>query len=526
MNVNTKQDFDYDWVIIGSGFGGSAAALRLSQKGYKVLVLEQGKTYAPEDFPETNWDLKRWLWLPSFGMTGPFRISLYSHLMAFSGVGVGGGSLVYANTLPVPKEDFFQAPSWGHLADWQSELKPHYKEALRMLGATPNPYFHTGDYALKAVGEDIGKGDKFSTVDVAVYFKNPNQEVPDPFFGGEGPPRSGCNQCGSCMIGCKHGAKNTLDKNYLWLAKGKGAEVRDNATVRDVRPLDGAEGKTGYEVTYQETLGWFKDKFTIRTRGVVFAAGSQGTSKLMLKFKRGSLPRLSEQVGRGIRTNSESLLGATTFNKNKEMSKGVAISSILQVDERSHLEVVRYSSGSGFFRAQMTPAIQGRNFLDRTREVIKDYLRDPKGNFKGLTIDDWAKRTQILLFMQTVDSTLQFQLGQSGLMGSKLDKGPAPTPFIPEAHELAHRFAEKIDGKAFAVGTETFLGIPSSAHILGGACMGRTAEEGVVDSENRVHGYQNMLVLDGSMISANPGVNPSLSILAIAERALERAKLA
>jgi len=511
-------DLDFDYIIIGSGFGGSGSALRLSEKGYKVLVLEKGKWWKPEDFPKSNWNLRRFLWAPKLGCRGIFKISIFRHVTIYSGVGVGGGSLVYANTLPVPKQDFFTAPSWGHLADWQQELKPYYDMALKMLGAAPNPVFHTGDHALKAVADDLGIGDRFDTVNVAVFFGKPNVTVPDPYFGGKGPERTGCNHCGACMLGCPNNSKNTLDKNYLYLAQQLGAEIRAESEVREVLPIGRQDGSDGYKVVYKPRGG---RKVAVTARGVVFAGGVMGTMPLLLDLKvKGKLPKLSDKLGFGIRTNSESLLGATTFNKKTDLSKGLAITSILNTDEKSHLEVVRYRKGSGLFRPAMAPAVTGRNFLHRWWNMMKDYVTDPIGNLKGYFIDDWSKRTQILLFMQTEDSTIRFVHSSVGNMSSKLDTGLAPMPFIPEAHDLANRFAEKVEGKAFAAITETLFGIPSTAHILGGACMGDSPETGVIDKNHHVFGYKNMMVCDGSAMSANPGVNPSLSITALTERAM------
>ncbi len=509
----------YDFVIIGSGFGGSVSALRLTEKGYKVLVLEKGPRFTPSDFPKTNWQLRKWLWAPSLGCKGLFKISLFRHVTVFSGVGVGGGSLVYANTLPVPKDAFFEAESWARFADWKSELTPHYAEALRMLGATPNPLMHRGDEALRQVAREIGAEERFGPTDVAVFFGEPGVTVPDPYFGGRGPERTGCMHCGACMLGCRHGAKNTLDKNYLWLAELGGAEVVPAATVHDVSPLDGASGKTGYRIGWKNTFAP-KQKHTVEARGVIFAGGVLGSVPLLLKLKTTNLPRLSERVGRAVRTNSESLLAAVSFEKNIELSTGVAISSILHTDAHSHLEVVRYNSGSGFFRLAMAPASMGRGPLGRIAGMVKDYFTDPTGNWRGLTVDDLARRSQILLFMRTLDGTLRFRRGRFGLT-TDLESGDPPTPFIPEAHELARRFAKQVGGKVFALATETVMGIPSTAHILGGACIGDSPDNGVVAPDQTVFGYNNMWVCDGSAVSANPGVNPSLTICAQTERAMK-----
>jgi cholesterol oxidase len=320
------------------------------------------------------------------------------------------------------------------------------------------------------------------------------------------------------MLGCRHGAKNTLDKNYLWLAEQNGAVVVDSATVEDVAPLDDGTGKTGYRVGWRNTFRR-KEKHTVQTRGVIFAGGVTGTLSLLLKLKNTQLPRLSDRLGRSVRTNSESLLAAVSFDKNIELSRGVAISSILHTDSHSHLEVVRYSAGSGFFRLAMAPAVMGRGALGRIGGMMKDYLTDPMGNWRGLTVDDLARRSQILLYMRTLDGTLRFRRGRFGLT-TDLESGTAPTPFIPEAHDLARRFARQVGGKVFALATETALGIPSTAHILGGACIGDSPENGVVAPDQKLFNYDNLWVCDGSTVSANPGVNPSLTICAQTERAM------
>ena len=512
---------DYDYVVIGSGFGGAVAALRLSEKGYKVLVLEKGKWLQAKDFPQSNWNLKSWLWLPALKFFGLFKITLFRHVAILSGVGVGGGSLVYANTLAMPRADFFQAETWAHLADWEKELKSFYIRALRMLGAAPNPRLEAGDLALQTLAQEIGKAQYFSATNVAVYFGQPGMTVADPYFGGEGPARTGCIFCGGCMLGCRHGAKNTLDQNYLYFAQRQGAKILAEAEVGVVKPLDGKSGAGGYRVEWRSSTSWFKPKDHCTCRGVVFSGGVLGTVKLLLKLEKEFLPRLSDKTGTGIRTNSESLMGVTTFDKNTAFSDGVAIGSILHTDEHSHLEPVRYSAGSGFWRLLMSPLVHGRHAMARAGKILADLWRHPRENLRAFFIDDWAKRTQILLFMRTIDGTLRFSLGMLG-MKSALAQGAAPTAFIPEAKALGEHYAKIVNGKPMALATETLLGIPTTAHILGGAVMGKDRQEGVIDKDHRVFGYENMYVCDGSAISANPGVNPSLTILALSERAMDK----
>ncbi|MHB2147958.1 GMC oxidoreductase [Calditrichota bacterium LG25] len=514
---------DFDFIVIGSGFGGSVSALRLVEKGYSVLVLEKGKRLTAEDFPKTNWNLKRWFWLPTLKFFGFFRLSFFRHVAVLSGVGVGGGSLVYANTLPVPREEFFTARTWSHLADWKKELMPFYDRARRMLGTAKNPRLETGDLALEKLAERLGKADQFETTEVAVFFGEPEKEVEDPYFNGEGPPRSGCRFCGACMIGCRYNAKNTLDKNYLYFAEKKGARIQAESEVYDVIPLDGKEGKSGYRVYWRQSTRYFKRRGSFTCQGLVFAGGVLGTVPLLLKLKKGSLPNLSSKVGWGVRTNSESLIGITTTDKNTVFSDGIAIGSILHTDRYSHLEPVRYPAGSGFWRVLMSPMISGSNFADRLSKVLREIFCHPLRFLKTYFVDDWAKRTQILLFMQTINTTLRFSPALFG-MKSTLDQGTAPTAFIPEAQTLAREYAKIAGGTPTTLLTESLFGIPTTAHILGGAVMGENDQEGVIDRDNRVFGYRNMYICDGSMISANPGVNPSLTITALSERAMSKIK--
>jgi len=516
-----NMEYDYDYIVIGSGFGGSVSALRLSEKGYKVLVLEKGKWFGAADFPKTNWNLKRWFWLPALRFHGFFKLSFFRHVTILSGVGVGGGSLVYANTLPVPKPEFFTAPTWAHLADWRQELQEHYQTALKMLGAVKNPRLETGDLALQRLAKEMGKEDDFEPTNVAVFFGEPEVIVEDPYFKGRGPQRAGCTFRGGCMIGCTENAKNTLDKNYLYLAQQNGVKIQAESEVFDVQPLDNADAAAGYQVKWKSATRLFKKKGSYTCKGIVFAGGVLGTVPLLLKLKNDSLSDLSPQVGHGVRTNSESLIGITTFDKNTVFSDGVAIGSILHTDPHSHLEPVRYPSGSGFWRLLMSPMAHGRNVLVRIAGILADLVKHPLQNLHVYFVRDWAKRTQILLFMRTLDSTLRFTRGIFG-MKSRMEQGAAPSAFMPEAKSLAERYAKIVNGKPMVLLTETLGGRPTTAHILGGCVMGENAQEGVIDRDNRVFGYQSMYICDGSMISANPGVNPSLTITALSERAMSK----
>jgi len=508
---------DIDYLVVGSGFGGSVSALRLSEKGHSVLVLEKGRRFRPQDMPRTNWNLRRWLWMPHLGFRGLFKMTFLRHLTALSGVGVGGGSLVYANTLPTPKDSFFQAPTWAHLADWKSELAPHYETALRMLGATENPSLGPADEAIRAVGAELGREQGFQPVRVAVYFGEPGKTAPDPYFGGEGPARTGCNLCGGCMIGCRHDAKNTLDKNYLWLAERRGARVEPDTEVTWVTPLQGG----GYEVAALQGSTW-RRRVRYRARNVVFAGGVLGTIPLLLKLRASpnGLPRISSRLGEGVRTNSEALIGVTTLRKDLDVSRGVAITSILHTDAHSHLEPVRYPAGSGFFRLLMAPLVSGESWVTRFLRTFVSVARRPWAHLRAWFVGDWARSTLILLYMRTLEGTMRLRLGAGRRLASALSEGPAPTANMPEAADLAARVGRQIDGVPFTLVTETLLGTPTTAHILGGACMGATPEEGVIDARHRVFGYDGLYVVDGSAISANPGVNPSLTITALAERAM------
>ncbi|MGZ4778480.1 MAG: GMC family oxidoreductase [Thermoanaerobaculia bacterium] len=508
---------DWDYAIIGSGFGGSVSGLRLVEKGYRVVMLEKGRRFKAEDFPRSNWNLRRWMWSPALGFRGIFKMTFLRHVTVLSGVGVGGGSLVYANTLPTPDDEFFTLPSWGHLADWKNELQPHYATALRMLGAVQYPFDTYSDRVLREVAADLGRSDQIVPSRVAVYFGESGKTVTDPYLGGEGPDRTGCIQCGACMTGCRHNAKNTLDKNYLWLAEKRGLQIEADTEVTWVRQLE----QGGYRIDVTAGTGWLsKRKSSFTARNVIFAGGVLGTVPLLLKLKASpaGLPRLSDCVGAFVRTNSEALIGVTT-RADRDLSEGVAITSLLRTDEHSHLEPVRYGKGSGFFRLLMSPHVGGENAPVRLVRALAVMLRHPIKFLRAYLVDDWAKRTMILLYMRTLEGHLRLRLGAFGLT-SALEAGPPPRAAIPEATDLARRIEKKIDGFAGSLLSETILGTPTTAHILGGACMGATPEQGVIDARHRVFGYDGLYVIDGAAISANPGVNPSLTITALAERAM------
>jgi len=513
---------DFDFIVIGSGFGGSVSSLRLVEKGYKVLLLEKGQRFKPSDFPRTNWDLKKWLWMPPMGWKGLFKLTFLPHLTVVSGVGYGGGSLVYANTLPVPKDAFFKSPSWGSLARWKEELEPHYVTARRMLGATRNPNLTVVDEVMRDVATDLGRPEAFGQTDVAVYFGEPGKTVKDPFFDGKGPDRTGCNMCGGCMTGCRFGAKNTLDKNYLHLAEAQGLNVETGCLVTRVRPLETG----GYRV--EATQDGVAKVFTAQK--VIFSGGVLGTMELLLRCKQDpqALPKLSDRLGDFVRTNSESLIAVTSERRDQDLSRGIAIGSIIHTDDHSHLEPVRYAAGSGFWRMLAAPHVSGSNVVTRMLHVFGAMVRHPLRVLKAALVPDYAKFTIILLYMRTLEGSIKMRLGRGVTTGfaegltTHLGEGPAPVASMPEATALAQRVAEKVDGWPQSMVTETLMGIPTTAHILGGACMGDSAATGVIDHEHKVFGYDGLYVIDGAAISANPGVNPSLTITALAERALSR----
>ena len=514
-----------DYIIIGSGFGGSVSALRLGEKGYKVLVLEKGRRFSKEDFPKTNWNLPKWLWLPILNWRGLFKMTFFRHITVFSGVGVGGGSLVYANTLPIPKDGFFQAPSWSYLADWKKELYQHYLTAKKMLGATVNQHFTRSDQIIHEIAKEKNIHHGVQPTEVGVFLGEPGKTVKDPYFKGKGPERQGCVFCGACMIGCRHNAKNTLDKNYLYLAEGLGVNIQPNSEVTHVE-----QKSDHYQVIVSTYRGWWRrpKKTALRTRKVIFSGGVLGTVPLLLKLKNDpkGLPLLSPMVGKSIRTNNEAIFGIVDPSPGVNYSKGIAISSILQLGDHSHLEPVRTAAGSGFFRLLMGPHAPGDHFFARCLSALKSFIKQPLTWIKVIFVKDFGKNTNILLYMQSFEGTLRFLRRRTfwhffrPKVVSKVDGDIAPRAFIREATDLAQRFANKVGGVTGNLITESILGIPSTAHLLGGCCMGNDRESGVIDANHQIFGYPGLYVIDGSAVSANPGVNPSLTIAALAERAM------
>lgn len=517
--MTQSDDSIYDYAIIGSGFGGSVSALRLVEKGYRVLLLEKGSELKAADFPETNWNVKRWLWAPLFGFRGLFQLRPFSHVQVLAGAGVGGGSLTYANTLPIPKRGFFESPAWAHLGKWEEELAPHYQTARRMLGAQPTNFLSPSDAMLQQIAVDRGTPEAFEKPHVAVFQGEAGKTVPDPYFGGEGPERTGCIRCGACMTGCRFGAKNTLDKNYLFFARKRGITLRADTEVVHVSPL----GDGGYRIKAKQGQSYFSRKdIAFDAKNVIFSGGALGTNSLLLRLKDDptALPKLSPQIGRRVRTNSESLIFVTVPGSKEDHSKGIAINSLLQTDEHSHLEMVRYGAGSGFFRMFAVPHVGGAAGFVQVFKILLAVLMHPWKTLRAIFVGNWAETTMILLYMRSTEGTLRFVRSMLGFMNTEVEEGEKPKAFIPEATELAHQIAAKSGGIAMSAYYEPLLDIPTTAHILGGACMGDSADTGVIDSKHRVFGYDGLYVIDGSTISANPGVNPSLTITALAERAM------
>ncbi len=517
--------FDADVIVVGSGFGGSVSALRLSEKGYRVLVLEQGKRFTTETLPKTSWNLRKFLWMPKLGCHGIMAITTFKDVVVFHGAGVGGGSLVYANTHLEPLDGFYSDPQWAHLADWRAELAPHYLTARRMLGTVESPAVFESDKALAACLDEVGTGHTFKKHSVGVFFGAPDKTVPDPYFDGKGPERTGCNYCGGCMIGCRVGAKNTLDKNYLHLAEGLGAKVLAERRVVDLRPLDGGSGATGWEVVVEPTTGLFKTRQTLRARQVVLSGGVLGTVKLLLECRdRGSMSRLSERLGHIVRTNSESIQGVMV--KDRDVSKGIAISSGGFLPDGTHVEIFRYGSRADAMSAITTVHTGGGN-LPRQLYFLAAAARHPLRTLQRLFWPfGWSTGLAGVLAMQALDNSMRLERKRAwwwpfskSLTSDWGERKPPPT-FMPAVHDLTQRLATRLGGIPGSVLPEVLLNTTTTAHILGGCPMGDAASSGVIDRQNRVFNYDGLFVVDGSMISANLGVNPSLTITAMAERAM------
>ena len=540
--------FDSDVLVVGSGFGGSVAALRLREKGYDVTVVESGRRFADDEHARTSWDLRRYLWAPRLGCFGVQRVHRLPDVVLLAGAGVGGGSLNYANTLYVPPRAFFDDPQWAGLTDWADELTPHYDQAARMLGVVENPCSGTVEAVMKAVADEMGVGHTFRQTPVGVFFGRPRADgapgrepgvtVPDPYFGGAGPARTGCTECGNCMVGCRVGAKNTLVKNYLALAERLGARVEALRTVVDVRPLDPSRPDAGYAVTTERTGAWLrKDRRTTTAGQVVVAGGAWGTQRLLHRMRvLGGLPDVSSRLGELTRTNSEALVGASTRRVPAlDLTRGVAITSSFHPDDATHVENCRYGRGSNAMGLLATILVDGGGRVPRPLRFVAGAVRHPGDLARTLSVRDWSRRTVIGLVMQSLDNSItvsarrhpllrRLGLDEVGLTSRQGHGVPNPS-WIPAGHDAIRRIARHL---AAATGEATDAGgtvgdvvdVPLTAHFIGGCPIGATPATGVVDPYHRLHGYAGIHVVDGSSISANLGVNPSLTITAQAERAM------
>lgn len=510
---------EFDVVVIGSGFGGSVAALRLREKGYTVAVLEAGRRFEDKDFPKTSWRLRKFLFAPALGLYGIQRIHALPDVLILCGAGVGGGSLVYANTLYQPGDKYFDDPQWKSITDWKSELTPFYELARRMLGVEINPYFSPSDQAMKDVAEQMGVGHTFTLAPLGIHFgKGEGIESPDPYFGGVGPARTGCTNCGSCMTGCRHNAKNTLPKNYLGLAEKAGAEVFPLTTATKLEQ----RGDGSWKITTKKTDDVFGSRGkTFIARDVVMAAGTYNTQKLMHTFKATTLPKISDFLGNLSRTNSEALTGAIMPTTKIDFSRGAAITSSFYPSPDTHVEPVRYGKGSNSMGLLQTLLTDGWTSKERRRHWVKQFIAQPSLFAKILNVHKWSERTVITLVMQNVDSSIKVFM-KRGIFGNKLtstnDSEHPNATYIPAANETIKKVAENYGG--IAAGTVgDLIGAPFTAHFVGGCVIGTDENSGVIDPYHRVYNYPTLHVVDGSTITANLGVNPSLTITAQAERA-------
>ena len=516
----------YDVLVVGSGFGGSVAALRLAEKGYRVAVLEAGKRYEAEDFARTNWNVRRFLWQPKLFCHGILRLTLLSDILVGSGAGVGGGSLVFANTLPVPRSEVFKRPDWPATKDWERALAPHYATAKRMLGAVTNPRLTPADQILKECAEELGRGDTFQPTEVAVFFGTPGQSVPDPYFDGKGPDRSGCIFCGGCMVGCRHNAKNTLDKNYLYLAERLGASIYPETQVQRIEK----EESGGYRLTsFRGTSAFRRGRMEWTAPMVVLAAGVLGTMDLLLRARdNGWLEGLSPALGLRVRTNSEAIVGATSRRSDVDFTEGVAITSGIYPDDVTHIQPVRYPRGSDLIGLLAKPLTDGGPGLPRPLRFLVNCVMRPGDFLRSLVPLGWARRTILLLVMQISDNHLELVRRRrwfwpftkqidSRYPAAREKRNPS---YIPVGNEIAKRVARKIGGWPNSSINEVLFDIPSTAHILGGAAIGSDWQTAVCDDRSRVFGHPGLYIVDASAIPVNLGVNPALTITALAEHAM------
>jgi cholesterol oxidase len=520
--------FDYDVVVIGSGFGGSVTALRLSEKGYRVAVMEAGARFDESSYPATSWDLRRFLFAPALGCFGIQRIDMLRDCLILSGAGVGGGSLVYANTLYEPPDAFYADPSWSAITNWRTELAPYYDQAKRMLGVTANPSITRSDEVMRQVATELGVADTFRLTPVGVYFGAPGKPVPDPYFGGTGPVRRGCLECGECMTGCRHGAKNTLPKNYLHLAEVAGAQIRELTTVTSVAPRASGGGYDVSAVATTSLAGRLRARRRVETvsaEQVVFAASALGTQRLLHRMRdRGVLPAVSPRLGYLTRTNSESILGAIAPTGSGDFTRGVAITSSFHPDVDTHVEPVRYGRGSNAMCFLQTVLTDEQPGSARWRVWLREIARAPRRALGLYDVRHWSERAVIALVMQSLDNSITTYTARSRLTGrrrltSRQGHGEPNPTWIPVANDVVRRMAKIVGGQPGGTIGEPFKR-PLTAHFIGGCAIGEGPESGVIDAYQRVYGHPGLHVVDGAAISANLGVNPALTITAQAERAM------
>ena len=511
--------YDYDVVVVGSGFGGSVTALRATEKGYRVAVLEAGRRFDTNTLPRSSWQLRKFLWAPRLGLRGIQRITPLKDIAVLSGAGVGGGSLVYANTLYEPLAPFYTDPQWGHITDWRDELAPHYDQARRMLGVNEVPEDTPADAYIRRLADEMGVADTYHRTPVGVWFGEPGERVADPYFGGEGPDKVGCTHCGSCMVGCKVGAKNTLDRNYLYLAEKNGAVVHPDTQVTDLEPLTGG----GWRISTDRPGAVVRHRpRTFTAERVVLSAGVLGTVKLLLRLRdEGRLPALSDRLGEVVRTNSEAIVGASARVAMPELTKGVAITSSIHPDAQTHIEPVRYPPRSNAMGLLTTVLVDGGGRVPRQARFAAKVVRHPVAFARSLSVRRWSERSIILLVMQSRNNSISLRRNQrlDLLMSGPGHGEPNPT-YLPVANEAARRTAAMLDGDPWGAWNETILDAPTTAHILGGCVIVDSPDSGVIDPYQRVYGYEGLSIADGSAVSANLGVNPSLTITAMTERAM------
>jgi len=532
--TSRNEKFDFDFIVIGSGFGGSVSAHRLAEKGYRVAVMEMGRRWTPRDLPHTSWSIRRWFWRPKLGLRGFFNMRFFRHVTILHGCAVGGGSITYACTLLASPEKVWESGTWKGLASWKAEMPRHYETAARMLGVTENTILGPADHLLKNAADAVGCGHTFYRTKVGIFQPKPgepgNQSFPDPFFGGEGPERTTCIACGGCMMGCRYGAKNTLDVTYLYLAEKHGTQVFPETRVVSVKPLAGAQdGSAGYEVrTVSSMARIWRQPRRFTCRGVVFSASSLGTMELLFRLKEnGSLPAISPQLGKHVRTNSESLIGVRMPGYHQDLSRGIAIGSGIYIDQDTHIEAVRYPRGSDAMGLLTTILTNGRPGPQRIalwlKNLITSLVRHPIRTLRVLQPLGWAQEFLILLCMQALDGEIEMRWQRPWFWPFRkflLSQGEKVPTYIPRANQFAQKLAHLTGGVPMSMVPEILFNVPSTAHCIGGCVIAESSTHGVVDSRHRVFNYRNMYICDGSVVAANLGVNPSLTITALAERAM------